>query len=273
MVRRRRSSQESWRRVADRYRQISERRPPDLIVRVVYPEVLRLLGPLPGQRVLDVGCGLGAFTRRLAARGAEALGIEACPQAVEAARHDAEEAGIEPPPRFEVADLQGHAPFPGGQFHAATLVLSLQALEKPERVFRNTARALKPGGGLVLALHHPCFRIPGSTFWGSDPDREIQFRRVDRYRSSHPIEARRGEDPTQTVLSFHWPLERLFGDLRAAGFLVEDLVEPVSDHVAEGKRFTAEGRARREIPLFLVLLARHTPRRSRRTAREASRSR
>jgi SAM-dependent methyltransferase len=256
--------------VADQYRKISERRPPELIVRVVYPAVLRLLGPLRGRRVLDVGCGSGAFTRRLAARGAEALGIDACVPTVEAARRDAEEAGIEPPPRFEVADLQGDAPFPGGRFHAATLVLSLQTLEKPERVLRNTARALKPGGRLVLALNHPCFRIPGSTFWGSDPDRDIQFRRVDRYRSSHPVEVRSGEDPEQKVLAFHWSLERLFGDLRAAGFLVEDIVEPVSSQGAEQGRAGAEDRARREIPLFLVLVARLRPPRSRRAGRKAS---
>lgn len=267
MSRRRPPPETSWERVADWYRGIAGRRGPELLVRVVYPEVLRLLGLLSGRRILDVGCGTGAFARRLATRGAEVVGIDVSPRVIEIARRDAKEAGVEPPPEFEVADAHDPGPFSPGAFDAVTFVLSLQNMEGPETVLRNAARALRSGGRLVLALQHPAFRIPGATHWGWDPDREVQFRRVDRYRSAHRIEIHpegRGEPPFP---SFHWPLERLFGALRGAGFAVTDLVEPASDGPRTGGRETAESRARREIPLFLVLLAHRRRRRPRQPGR------
>ncbi len=38
--------------------------------------VLDLLAPSPGERILDLGCGDGVLTRRIAEAGAEVLGID-----------------------------------------------------------------------------------------------------------------------------------------------------------------------------------------------------
>jgi hypothetical protein len=109
----------------------------------------------------------------------------------------------------------------------------------------------------VLALNHPCFRIPGATHWGFDPKERVQFRRIDAYKGERKldIQIHPGSDPGQTRPSYHWPLETLFHALRAAGLRVLDLAEPVGDSVSEGGRAEAENRARREIPLFLVVTA------------------
>jgi trans-aconitate methyltransferase len=45
-----------------------------------------LLAPLPGERVLDLGCGDGALTRTILGRGASVVGVDAAPEFVEAAR-------------------------------------------------------------------------------------------------------------------------------------------------------------------------------------------
>jgi ubiquinone/menaquinone biosynthesis C-methylase UbiE len=222
--------------------------------------------------VLDVGCGVGAFARKLAARGAEVTGIDRSAQRIELARRDAKEAGLDPPPRFEVADARDAAAFPGEQFDAATLVLALQSMEEPESVLRNVSRALRARGRLVIALHHPCFWIPGHTHWGWDPERRVRFRRVDRYRSARAAvpEALEG-CAAQGEPFFHWPLERIFSALRQAGFSVVDLVEPVSDRGAQAGGAAAD-RARREIPFFMVLLALREGGGARRRWREAQAS-
>jgi hypothetical protein len=130
-------------------------------------------------------------------------------------------------------------------------------MERPEQVLANAASRLRPRGHLVLALNHPCFRNPGCTHWGWDPEEKVQFRRVDAYRSRRKVDIRihPGSDPEAKRPSFHWPLETLFGALQRAGFVVLDLSEPTSDRVSKGGRAQAENVARREIPLFLVLLA------------------
>ena len=47
---------------------------------------LDLLHPVPGERILDVGCGEGTLTRKIIEHGATVLGIDSSPEMVTAAR-------------------------------------------------------------------------------------------------------------------------------------------------------------------------------------------
>ena len=69
---------------------------------------LAMVPPLPGQRVLDIGCGLGDTTQQIAALvgdEGEAVGVDAAANFIETARNETAGAGIENA-RFEVADVQ-----------------------------------------------------------------------------------------------------------------------------------------------------------------------
>src|SRR3984885_11901365 len=48
--------------------------------------VLDLLAPRAGERILDLGCGDGALTRRIADAGADVVGVDASPEQVGAAQ-------------------------------------------------------------------------------------------------------------------------------------------------------------------------------------------
>lgn len=231
----------SWQDVADRYRSTSGRCGPDLAQRAPYPDVLRLMGRVRRKRVLEVECGSGAFARLLAHRGAHVTAIDASPRAIELARRDAADA-IE----FQVAEASDPRSLPKGPFDLVVILLSLQSAAEPRRVLRNVARPLRPGGHLLLALYHPCLRIPGSAHGAWD---------VDAYRSPGAVDIaiEAGSDPKRPA--YHWPLESLFGWLREARLRVVDLAEPVSDVVPKAGHPEAADRARVEIPLFLVLLA------------------
>lgn len=74
------------------------------INRAMIATALDLLAPRPGDRVLDLFCGLGNFTLPLATRCKEVLGVEGSEALVARARENAEGNGIESV-RFEVADL------------------------------------------------------------------------------------------------------------------------------------------------------------------------
>jgi SAM-dependent methyltransferase len=58
-----------------------------------------------GTRVLDVGCGVGRWSRLLAARGADVLGVDLSPTMIAQARQRAAEEGVAGRCRFEVRDL------------------------------------------------------------------------------------------------------------------------------------------------------------------------
>jgi trans-aconitate methyltransferase len=63
-------------------------------------DLLALLDPEPGERVLDVGCGTGHLTAEIAAQGTDVVGIDAAPAMVDQARES------HPDCTFEVADVR-----------------------------------------------------------------------------------------------------------------------------------------------------------------------
>lgn len=100
---------------------------------------LRLLDPQPGERVLDLGCGDGALTRRIAECGANAIGLEPDPDLCGRAALT----GI------PTVRADAHAmPF-AGSFDAVFSNAALHWMRQPETVLRGIAGALKPGGRLV----------------------------------------------------------------------------------------------------------------------------
>ena len=59
----------------------------------------------PGTRVLDVGCGVGRWSRLLAARGADVLGVDLSPTMIAQAQQRAAAEGVDGRCRFQVRDL------------------------------------------------------------------------------------------------------------------------------------------------------------------------
>ena len=95
----------------------------------------RLLPLQPGQRVLEVGCGQGHLTLRLAERGIDIVGIDANPNAPEVAGS--------PLVRHMLAeDLD----FVDAEFDALVSVHAIEHIPPLEQAAAEMARVLKPGG-------------------------------------------------------------------------------------------------------------------------------
>jgi SAM-dependent methyltransferase len=101
--------------------------------------LLDLLAPRPGERILDLGCGDGALTRRIADAGATVVGVDASAEQIAAARA----LGLD----ARVAD--GHALAFDGEFDAILTNAALHWMKRPDQVIAGMWRALKPGGRLV----------------------------------------------------------------------------------------------------------------------------
>ncbi|MER6413761.1 class I SAM-dependent methyltransferase [Streptomyces humidus] len=107
-----------------------------------------LLGQLaPGSRVLDVGSGTGRPTAETLARaGHEVLGVDVSPVMVELAARQVPEA------QFRCVDVR-ELPLAEGSFDAVCVYFSLLQLDRAQQagLVGRLARALRPGGSLVLA--------------------------------------------------------------------------------------------------------------------------
>jgi len=101
------------------------------------------LEPQAGERILDLGCGDGALTEKLAASGATVVGIDASAELVTAAR----ERGID----ARLADAQ--ALTFSSEFDAVFSNAAMHWMKRdPDGVLAGVARALKPGGRFVAEL-------------------------------------------------------------------------------------------------------------------------
>lgn len=104
----------------------------------------------PGERVLDIGCGVGTPAIRLAQQaGADVVGITVSRSQVEQATRRAELAEVHEQVRFRHADAM-HLPFPDGSFDAVWLFESIFHMPDRLTVLKQAARVLRPGGRLVL---------------------------------------------------------------------------------------------------------------------------
>ena len=115
-------------------------------------EALRLHPPQPGERVLDIGCGFGDTTQRIAGLvgpGGEAVGVDAAPRFIELAIAETADAGV-PNARFLVADVQV-TPFEE-RFDRAFSRFGTMFFLSPVAALRNIAAALAPGGELVMVV-------------------------------------------------------------------------------------------------------------------------
>lgn len=113
---------------------------------------LELFPPQPGERVLDIGCGFGDTTQRIAGlvgSDGEAVGVDAAENFIEAARREAEEAGV-PNVRFAVADVETtrfEQRFDRGFSRMGTMFFA-----NPVWALRNVREALVPGATLAMVV-------------------------------------------------------------------------------------------------------------------------
>ena len=111
--------------------------------------VLEMLAIAPGERVLDVGCGTGNYTRHLAEAAGSGLtvGIDASKAMVSAA---AKRGG-----GSNLAYLRGDAcdlPFPDGEFEVVCSVGVIHMIAEPMKALAEMVRVLAPGGRLALVV-------------------------------------------------------------------------------------------------------------------------
>lgn len=207
------------------------------------PAVLAHLGDLSDLRVIDLGCGDGAFADVVLDRGARTyLGIDGSEAMVDIARKRA----LSTKARFELGSIEDFRPPPA----AADLVTSRMAFHYVRDVFPTLCsihRALAPDGRLIFTVAHPVI---------TSHDNQVSGPRtnwtVDHYFETG--ERRRSWFDTE-VTWFHRTIEHYLSAVLSAGFNLEAVSECEPDRrlLADAPEELAR---RRRVPLVLLVSAR-----------------
>jgi ubiquinone/menaquinone biosynthesis C-methylase UbiE len=220
--------------------------------KLAIPAVLDLLDLQPDEHVLDMGAGQGVLAPYVARTGACYRGIDISPHLLALAqqRHGTKGQFLRGDARYlgDVPSLHS------AQFDAVVFLLSIQDMNPLERALESAAWVLRPGGRVVMLMTHPCFRVPRQSGWEHDDQRNLRFRRIDRYLTPLAVPMKPyGKERRGVSISFHRPLSHYVNGLAACGLYVDKLHEITT---YENGTTRAEQRANAEIPLFVGLRAR-----------------
>jgi SAM-dependent methyltransferase len=177
----------------------------------------KLLGEVAGQDVLEVGCGAAQCARWLSSQGARPVGVDLSGRQLQHSRRIDDATGVP----VAVAQADGCAlPFADGSFDLACSAFgAVPFVADSALLMTEVARVLRPGGRWVFAVNHPLTWV-----FADDPGRDGLVAR-NPYWDRRPY-VERDEDGVPTYAQHHRTLGDRIRELVAAGFVLDDLVEP-----------------------------------------------
>jgi 2-polyprenyl-3-methyl-5-hydroxy-6-metoxy-1,4-benzoquinol methylase len=231
----------------------------DFVEHLIWPATEHLLALHPGERVLDIACGNGLSSRRLAALGAEVVAFDFAEEMIRHARQrttqDLDHI------TYVVLDATDEAALVAlgeQQFDAALCNMALFDMADIQPLMSALVRLLRPGGRFIFSVLHPCFNSAQKALVAEAADREgtITTRyavKVFTYLSATMAHGLAMRDQPKAQHIFHRPLQALLGAGFAAGFVLDGLLERSfpSDHPVRNNPL-AWGPQFSEIPPVLI---------------------
>lgn len=199
---------------------------------LIRPYTEELLKVKEGQTILDIACGNGNFSRRLAQLGAKVVALDYSSKMVERAKKRSKEylGQIEyrvlDATSYEDLNELGHQ-----KYDNAVANMALMDIADINPLIESLHKMLKPNGTFVFSITHPSFQTPGvrTIHESEDINGEIVSRnsiQLFKYLSPKAYEAIgiKGQDTPHYM--FHRPMTYYTKLFFKAGFVLDGLEEP-----------------------------------------------
>ncbi len=219
---------------------------------LIAPATERLLALQPEEQVLDIACGNGVFSRRMAQLGAHVLACDFSQTFLELARLRTSEyigrieyraldatnedqlMALANPPEVPSQSDAGPRLFDAGMrlFDAAHCGMAIQDMTEIEPLFSSLARLLRPGGRFVFSIPHPAFNNSYIRKVVEEEDQEGEL--VTRYAIKVTGYIQASTDKGLGIIGqpaahyyFHRPLSEIYNIAFRHGFMLDGIEEPV----------------------------------------------
>jgi malonyl-CoA O-methyltransferase len=194
------------------------------------PLVKELLGDVRGLEILDLGCGTGRHSIRMAGAGARVTALDFSSEMLAQARRKTGASDL----RFQVHDLSQTLPFPAENFDRVLCALVVDHIEELDKLFSEMHRICRPIGSVIVSGMHPAMMLRGvqARFCLPETNREIRPASYPHEMSAYVMAAAR------------------------AGFAFDHF----SEHVVDEKLASRHERARKYLGWPMLFLMRLLPR-------------
>ena len=194
-----------------------------------WPVLASFLDVQPDQHILDIACGNGLTSRRVAAIRAKVTAFDFSENLIEKAKD-------RPTPEslisYHVLDATNEQPLLSlgeHQFDSALSNMALFDIPEIEPLFRVLPKLLKPNGIFVFSLMHPAFNNPSATLLAEEwDDGEIQTRyavKVSRYINRFQSQGLALRNQPKPQLYFHRPIRDYMNIAFQNGFILDGFEE------------------------------------------------
>ena len=247
---------------------------------LVRPAIERLLAVQPGDKVLDIGCGNGNFSRFLAGLGAQVTAIDGSVVMIERARarsrtgarsgglakeenaaRNEESAGSVDYRVIDATDSERLEELGSDTFDAAVSNMAIMDMAEISPMFGTVYGLLKPGGVFVCRLTHPCFQAPYAVRYAEQEDRDGEMVKkfgikIERYLTPQPFEGLGIVGQPVPQYYFHRPISVLLSACFEAGFVLDGFEESAFDESVEANHAFSWANFKETPPMMAMRLRR-----------------
>jgi 2-polyprenyl-3-methyl-5-hydroxy-6-metoxy-1,4-benzoquinol methylase len=223
-----------------------------------WPVLASFLDVQPDSVILDIACGNGLTSRRLAALGAKVTAFDFSANLIEKAKERS--ANHQPPITYHVIDATNESQLLSlgeHKFDSALSNMALFDMADIETLFQTLPKLLKPNGVFVFSITHPCFNNSSSTHlveeWDDGTIKTRYAVKISRYMTTYQSEGLALRGQVKPQLYFNRPIQYYMNLGFQNGFIVDGFEErafppehPQTNPLGWGGKFS-------EIPPVLIV--------------------
>ncbi|GLI57236.1 SAM-dependent methyltransferase [Propionigenium maris DSM 9537] len=206
-------SLESYEKMADDYAEYVDNKPWNADYE--RPATLSLVGEVRGEKILDAGCAAGWYSKKfleMEARGV--VGLDFSPEMIKIANHRLK-GEVKGSYNFYCHDLNERMDYLQDKtFDKVVSSLTLHYLEDWSTALNEFNRVLKDEGKLVISIHHPFMEY-------------LVFEKEDYFRRELTTDIWNMNGREVEVRFYTRPLHEVINSITGAGFLIEEILEPM----------------------------------------------